>query len=154
MSKKTPATKRKQKLSVPPPKNTRERTEYAGLKPRLNLKTRADLLDFDYIDKLNDKERAWLNAFVEEEVHSKFDHTGKKLNKTKTAKRKIYSANNARNRCIFTRAKASHMLDSWGDAGGLVSNETGGDLLELTEKLEDFQDSLNSTDKRKNSTKK
>lgn len=142
---------------VPPPKkksNARLRTKYPGLKPGLNLKTRADQLEIDYLDKLNDKEKAWLNAFNEEEVNAKFDHTGKKLNKTKTAKRKIYSANNARNRCVFTRAKATHTLDSWGDAGGMISNQAGGDLIELAEKVEDFQNALNSANKRKKSTKK
>lgn len=152
MSKAKPAPKKK--ASPPLKNNTRARTKYAGLKTHLNLKTRADQLDMDYIGKLNDKEKAWLNAFIEEEVNSKFDHNGKKFNKTKKAKRKIYSANNARNRCVFTRAKATHTLDSWGDAGGLVSNETGGDLIELAEKFEDFQNSLDGSNKRKNSTKK
>lgn len=153
MSRKLPASKKKQKASAPLKNNTRARTKYAGLKTHLNLKTRADQLDMDYISKLNDKEKAWLNAFIEEEVNSKFDHTGKKFNKTKKAKRKIYSANNARNRCIFTRAKATHTLDSWGDAGGLIG-ESDGDLIELAEKIEDFQNTLDSSNKRKNSTKK
>lgn len=142
-------TNKKQPLK----KSARDKTKFAGLKPHFSLKRRADLLDFDYINKLNDKEKAWLNAFIEEEVHSKFNHDGRKLNKTKKAKRKIYNANNARNRCIFTRAKASHLLDTLYDSND-YQNQIGGDLLDLVEKVEDFQDTLDSADKSKNTSQK
>jgi predicted NACHT family NTPase len=56
----------------------------------------------DYVDQLSDKEKEWLTAFVREEVLADFAHTGKKLNKTKKAKREIYNKNNASNRCIYS----------------------------------------------------
>jgi len=40
------------------------------------------------------------------------------MHKTKKARRERYSSNNARNRCIFTRAKASGQLVYWGDFTG------------------------------------
>lgn len=135
------------------PGNVREKTKYPGLKPHLNLKTRADWLDMDYLDKLNDKEKAWLNAFVEEEINAKFNHTGKKLNKNKRDKRRIYSANNARNRCVFTKAKATFTLDPLHDATE-YQELLNGDLLELAEKIEDLNDSLSRADQSKRSAKK
>lgn len=134
------------------PSSTREKTKYPGLKPHLNLRTRQDLLDIDYVGKLNDKEKAWLNSFLEEEVNAKFDHPGKKLNKSKKDKRRIYSNNNARNRCIFTRAKASFQLDPLLDS--TMEEAIGGDLLDMTEKIEDFQDTLKGTNEGDNSSKK
>lgn len=146
-------SKRNTKKKQPLKKSARDKTKFAGLKPHFSLKRRAELLDMDYISKLNDKEKAWLNSFIEEEVHAKFNHDGKKLNKSKKAKRKIYTANNARNRCIFTRAKASHLLDTLYDSSE-YENQMGGDLIDLVEKVEDFQDALDSTDKTKNTRQK
>lgn len=67
-------------------------------------------MDYDYLDKLSEKEKEWLNAFTEEYVHANMNHKGKKLHKTQKLKRDCYNRNNARNRCIWTRAKASGMV--------------------------------------------
>lgn len=95
--------------------NRRNFNKYPGLNPNFNLKTRVDLIDFDYIDKLSDKEKAWLNNFVEEYNSADFRHKGKKLHSTKKAKRDCYNRNNARNRDIFTKSKASGKLDYYQD---------------------------------------
>ena len=88
--------------------NRRSKTKFPALQPRFNLKTRhEELSDFDYIDKLNEKEKAWLNSFLEEEVNANFKHSGKILNKSKASKRACYNKNNARNRDIYSKAKAS-----------------------------------------------
>lgn len=92
-------------------KSKRSRAKYPGLSHDLNLKTRYEEIDFDYLDKLSPEELKFLNNFVEEEIHADFRHKGKKLNTTKKAKRRIYSKNNARNRDIYSRASASHRLD-------------------------------------------
>lgn len=93
-------------------KNRRSQTKNAALKPNLNIKNRQELIDFDYLDKLNDKEKAWLNNFVEEEINANFNHTGKILNKTDEEKRTCYNRNNARNRDIFAIKKSHDMLKS------------------------------------------
>jgi maltooligosyltrehalose synthase len=50
----------------------RSETKYPALDPRFNLKTRAELIDCDYIDQLNDKEKQWLNDFNNEFVNADF----------------------------------------------------------------------------------
>lgn len=85
--------------------NRRAREEFPALKPEFNLKTRKDLIDYDYINKLTDKEKTWLNKFSEEYVGASF---GKKpLHRTKAMRKTCYDANNARNRCILTKSKAA-----------------------------------------------
>lgn len=93
-------------------KNRRNSDKYPALKPELNLKTRSDLIDYDYIDKLSDKEKEWLNSFTEEYTCANFNHKGKKLHKTKALKKDCYNRNNQRNRCILTKSKASGKLES------------------------------------------
>lgn len=90
----------------------RNRAPFPALEPRLNLKTRYDLVDYDYVDKLSDKEKAWLNSFTEEYVHANMKHDGKKLHKTKKLRKDCYDRNNARNRCILTKSKACGMTVS------------------------------------------
>jgi predicted PolB exonuclease-like 3'-5' exonuclease len=76
------------------------------LKRHLNLKTRYDLVDYDYLDSLSDKEKEWLNRFTEEYVHANMNHKGKVLHRTKKMKKDCYDRNNSRNRCILTKSKA------------------------------------------------
>lgn len=94
----------------------RSKSEYPALNPNLNLKTRQDLIDYDYVDKLSDKDKEWLNKFTEEYTNASFKKEipkkkGKRrkaanLHKSKEHKKSVYDANNARNRDILTRAKA------------------------------------------------
>jgi len=91
--------------------NQRSLTKQANLKPHLNLRTRQDLIDYDYLHKLNEKELEWLNKFTEEEINASFSKNNKKnFNKTDEEKRKCYNRNNARNRCILTKQKAAQRL--------------------------------------------
>lgn len=52
--------------------NRRSQSKYPALDPKLNLKTRADLLDYDYIDQLSEKDKQWLNDFSNEYVNADF----------------------------------------------------------------------------------
>lgn len=85
-------------------KNRRAQSKFPALEKKYNLLSRQDLLDFDYLNQLNDKEKAWLNKFVEEEVNASFRHS-RPLNKTKKDRQRCYNANNSRNRCILTKNK-------------------------------------------------
>lgn len=93
----------------------RSKQEYPDLDPKYNLKTRADLLDQDYLHRLSPKEMAWLNKFNKEEISASFDakNPNKNLNKSKRARKRCYDSNNARNRDILTRAKAANQLDDY-----------------------------------------
>ncbi len=99
-------TKRKSPKKTLKKSNRRSRTKYPALDPELNLRSRVEVIDFDYIDKLSDKEKEWLNTFSEEFNNANFGHGKKVLHKSKLMKKDCYSKNNARNRCILTRQKA------------------------------------------------
>lgn len=91
-------------------KTKRSEEKYPALKPELNLKTRYDLIDYDYIDQLSDKEKDWLNRFTEEYTHAKYDHEGPRIQKKKKDRLDSYNRNNSRNRDILTKSKASGKL--------------------------------------------
>ena len=90
-------------------KGKRAKTKYPALKPELNLKSRYELIDYDYIDKLSENNKAWLNKFTEEYVNASLDSQNieKNFHCTDELKKDCYRRNNARNRDILTRAKAS-----------------------------------------------
>ena len=84
----------------------RSSSKFPALRPEYNLKSRqeeiADLAS--YAHKLNEKEKAWLDKFSNEYINASF---GKKpLHKTKNQRKECYNRNNARNRCILSKAKA------------------------------------------------
>jgi len=96
----------------------RSKAKYPGLRPELNLKTRHELIaDYDYLNDLNHKEKEWLNKFTKEYVNAEIDNRKprKNLHKTKALKKDCYDRNNARNRCIYTRSKASWNLKFFED---------------------------------------
>lgn len=66
------------------------------------------MLDYDYIDKLSDKEKKFLNKFTEEYVNASLDVKKKwrNLHKTKESIRDCFNRNNARNRDVLTQQKA------------------------------------------------
>lgn len=90
------------------PQTKRSKEKYPALKPHLNLKSRYDLIDYDYVDQLSDEEKEWLNKFTEEYVNANLDskNSKKNLHKSKKLKKDCYDRNNSRNRDILTRAKA------------------------------------------------
>jgi hypothetical protein len=89
-------------------KNRRAKTKYPALKPELNLKTRYELIDYDYVDKLDDSNKGWLNKFTEEYVNASLDRINynNNIHNTKELKQDCDRRNNARNRDMLTRAKA------------------------------------------------
>ena len=91
----------------------RSKTKYPALNPGLNLKTRTDLIDYDYVDKLSKREREWLNKFTEEYVNASVDSKNlkKNLHNTEELKKDCYDRNNARNRCILTLQRAQGKIE-------------------------------------------
>lgn len=100
----------------------RSRVKNPGLKKHYHSRIRQEYFDYDYIDKLSEKEKEWLNSFTEEELAANFNHKGKKLNKTKAQKRKKYNENNARNRCIYSNKRAAGYLGSLDDSAEEIEN--------------------------------
>jgi len=104
------ANKTKTKSYIQKPKNRRNLAKYPALNPALNLKSRTELLDYEYLDKLSEQELEWLNKFTEEYVHANLD-TGrprKNLHRTKAMRKDCYDRNNARNRDVLVRQKAQN----------------------------------------------
>lgn len=95
------------------PKNKRSKEKFPNLKPELQLKTRYDLYDQDYTHKLSEKDKAWLNKFNSEWANAALDvnNLKKNLHNTQELKKDCQDRNNARNRCILTRAKATGIID-------------------------------------------
>lgn len=107
--KKTIKSKKKQTSSTRKQKKSkRSQTKYPALNPGLNLKSRTELLDYDYLHKLNEKELEWLNKFTEEYVNAKMDtdNPRKNLHRSKSLRKDCYDRNNSRNRDVLTRQKA------------------------------------------------
>ena len=91
-------------------KNNRSSRKYPGLATETTLPIRTDILDYDYIDKLSDKEKEWLNRFSEEWIHANLNHSGKKFHKKREDRKIINDRNNARNRDIYSRTKIRKLL--------------------------------------------
>lgn len=119
-------------------RSRRSQKDYPALEPQYNLKTRIDMIDYDYIDKLSDKEKDWLNRFTEEFTNANLNHKGKKLHKSKKQKKDCYDRNNARNRCILTKAKASGRAVSLEDINNKVVDTVEDKVID---KLDDDGDS-------------
>ncbi len=90
----------------------RSNEKYPALNPGVNLRMRAELIDYDYLDKLSPKELQWLNDFTEEEVNAAVNPNPKKnrFNKTAESVKECYDRNNSRNRDVVTRQKAGKRL--------------------------------------------
>lgn len=93
-------------------KKRREMEPYPALKRELNLKTRQDEIEVDYLNKLNKDELEWLNKFNSEYVNASLDRENleNNLHKTKKLKQSIDKHNNERKECAYTRSKASYNL--------------------------------------------
>lgn len=73
------------------------------LNPRLNSRIRQEYLDMDYIHKLNDEEKAFLNKVLAEEIGASFQNDGTDFIPATgpadepSPRKRIYDANNHRN---------------------------------------------------------
>jgi len=101
-------------------KNKRNSTKNPALKKHLNLRSRAELIDYDYLHKLDEKELAWLNQFTEEYINAHIPKN-KPLHKTKKLRKDCYSMNNKRNADFFNnildRNVDAYELDGYHNVG-------------------------------------
>lgn len=91
---------------------------YPGLDKSKNLKIRQEVMDQDYIDKLTDEEKDWLDRFNREFNGAEFDHGGEVLHKTRKLKRSCEKRNNDRNNCEYGVAKARKRIDELDSPAG------------------------------------
>lgn len=109
--------------------------KYPALDPSVNLKTRTDTIDYDYLSQLNEKELKFLNKFTEEYNNAYYQKGKRALNKNR---KEIYNKNNARNRCVYTKHKAYGALLYSEDHKTELDNVTDGKSFENN--INDFID--------------
>lgn len=105
---------------------------YPALKKELNLKSRQEEIEVDYLNKLNNEQKEWLNMFNAEYVNAHFTDR-KKLHKnihnTKKLKQSCDKRNNDRKECVYTRSKAGSKLKYLEDIGEHVAINNYEDIL-------------------------
>ena len=113
----------------------RDLEKYPALNPRLNAKTRFEVLDMDYIKKLNKSELEYLNQFMGEYVSGAFKKTSEgeysedNMHKTTKERRECYTRNNTRNRCGLTVSNATGQTYRSDDIAGFMDSLTDTDSM-------------------------
>lgn len=113
--------KAKKKTSI------RDKIRYVGLDGRKFSKIKQEYHDLDYVDQLTDAEKDWMSRFMEEYLGARVKHKGKKIHKglnSKAGRKKLFDANNARNRDMYSLARAT----------GLFSEEMPGNAIEALQR--------------------
>lgn len=80
----------------------RSESQFPALDPKLNLKSRAKLLDYDYVDQLSDKDKQWLNDFTTEYTNADFKTNVKEGRKRIHRKKKVEHEKNRHLKKLIT----------------------------------------------------
>ena len=93
-------------------KKKRDMDPYPALNKSLNLKTRQDEIEVDYLHKLSEEDKKFLNKFNEEYINATLDRKEFKNNihSTKKGKQSCDKRTNERKVCAYTRSKAGNNL--------------------------------------------
>lgn len=86
-----------------------------ALNSKRAVSNRRELMEIDYLDKLSESEKEFLNKFNEEFIMANFEdkyNNREFLDDSAEARKKSYDANNSRNRCQYTKAKMTKLLDN------------------------------------------
>jgi hypothetical protein len=116
-------------------KKKRDLDKYPALNPRLNAKTRFEVLDMDYLKKLDDAELKFMNQFMAEYVSGAFKKTddgtysSDNFHKTVDERRECYSRNNTRNRCGLTISNATGQTYRCDDISAFMDSLTDVDSM-------------------------
>jgi len=113
MSKKTKKKEKPKKDVLKSEKYVKySKAKYPALNVNRQVANRKEYLEVDYLHKLNDEEKEFLNSFQSETVITNFKHRGEKLY-DKDNRKEFYDDNNRRNRCMLSKAKATGMIVSY-----------------------------------------
>lgn len=97
-------------------KSLKKNVRVESLFPQFNTKVRRELLDADYLDKLNDDDLKWYAQFTDEYVGAAIRKTKKgsvmkgHIHHTNELAKKCYDANNLRNKDLYGVTKANHLM--------------------------------------------
>lgn len=106
-------------------KTKRSKAKYPALKKDLNLRSRRDYIEPEYINGVYDEngrqviraltaeEKEWLNKFYEETVVTSFKKDGTDFLDSVEERRAAYRDNNHRNSCLMNVKSAAGQLDTF-----------------------------------------
>ena len=87
----------------------RDKSKYPALTPNVNSRVRQEYIDYDYLDKLSEEEKQWLNDFTEEYVNASVGKQSEahnnKFHNTPELVKDCTDRNNARNRDLYGRTR-------------------------------------------------
>ncbi len=107
-------------------KPSRSKVKNPALIPKYNPKVRQAEIDYDYLDKLNAEEKAWLNKFSEEYINASFKNDETDIDQTPEGRKSAYNRNNARNRCLYSQLTVRRMNDkllNYDDVIGIMEEQ-------------------------------
>lgn len=102
------STKKKSKIKKKTHKYTKQK--YPALNVKYQVANRRELIDYDYVHKLSEEDKDWLDRFTSEVIITNFNHRGEQLITDVEEKRSLYRDNNKRNVDIFSTNKANGSL--------------------------------------------
>lgn len=128
-------------------KKKRKENKRFNVEPKTALRSRyEELLDIaSYYNKLNPKEKEWMDKFASEYVSADIKRSGKNpLHKGKAARKICFDKNNSRNRDIYNKSKAAGKLDYVDDLSNKEKNKLSVNpedaIIECIDKKERFDD--------------
>ena len=89
----------------------RSKTKTPGLQKNLFAKVKQEYHDLDYIDTLSAEEKEFMSQFMEEWLGARLNHERDKMHSTKAERKRVYDMNNARQRDIYSQARAMGKLE-------------------------------------------
>lgn len=126
------------KPSTPKRKTRRSAAKYPALNPRFYSRLKREFYDIDYIEKLSEQEKEWLNAFLEVELNASFTNSEKKVvRNTKANRKRVYRNNYTRMTDIHGIMKSRGALDELD--GKVDENQTTNAVEELLVSMIDLQ---------------
>lgn len=120
----------------------RSRGHNPGLKKGKFSRIKQEYFDQDYIDKLSDKDKAWLSQFNDEWLGANTKDA--RFHKSKKAKKRCNDQNNARNRDVYSNTRATGRLDLAGEKT-IGDNETRNYEDELINYIDNKSDKSKSS---------
>lgn len=127
------------------PKKKRNVDSNPGLNKGLFSRIKQEYFDYDYLDKLSDKDKLFLGQFTEEFLGANLEEKkNKKYNKKrnlhpKKYRKPIFDANNARNRDTLSNARAGGFLDYEESLISSLEDITEDDIIDQIEICRDVE---------------
>lgn len=93
-------------------KKLRSEIKNPNLNTNYNSRTKREYIDMDYVKDLSEEDKEWLNQFIGEyyAADMDFDNLENNFHSTEKLKKDCTDRNNARNRCLYTIAKAQNKV--------------------------------------------